>query len=173
MSRVLVGLILPSRFLGVVGEGGHIDVQAKLKWSSTVAYEWSVISSSVDEKQRVEVRCDNAIHQPIPLPDGWATGLRNAHLHDAARAACSLLQANEVFANIDCRAIGACKMANVGSGPHDAGRVVRLQAPDGSRQDYLLCAHVRGDEWICHKGSVDRHRVLDDDDPFKASCCIV
>ncbi len=69
MSRVLVGLILPPRFLGVVGEGGHIDAQTKLKWSSTVAYEWSVISSSVDEKKRVEMRCDNAIHQPIPLPD--------------------------------------------------------------------------------------------------------
>jgi hypothetical protein len=164
---------LPSRLLGVVGEGGRIDSQAKLKWSSVVAYEWSAITNTADEKQRVEVRCDHAIHQAIPLPDGWATGLRNAHLHDAARAACSLLQANEVFANIDCRAIGAPKRANVGSGPHDAGSVVRLKAPDGSRQDYLLCAHVRGDAWICHKGSVDRHRVLDDDDPFKASCCIV
>ena len=35
-------VLLGCRFLGVVGEGGHIDAQSKLKWSSTVAYEWSV-----------------------------------------------------------------------------------------------------------------------------------
>ena len=41
-----------------------------------------------------------------------------------------------------------------------------LQSPMGHRQDYLLVAQVEDDRWFCHKGSLHRSGVLDDDEPF-------
>ncbi len=156
------------RFQGIVLEDGCVDINAKLKTRSQLAFEWVAAFGEIYEAVVVHVKCGNAFQQGIPKPEGWETALRNSKLHEAARAAACSLQANEIYSNIDCRALGVPKVAPVGNGDDEVGGIVHLKEPDATRQDYLLCAHVRDSTWICHKGSHDPDRGghLHEENPF-------
>ena len=49
--------------------------------------------------------------------------------------------------------------------PWGAGTTAVLKAPTGGRMDVLLCAHIDGDRWLCHSGTLISGRV-DLENPF-------
>ena len=58
-----------------------------------------------------------------------------------------------VGGEIDCKFLGVARETRLAEpGEHTPGATVLL-AENGSRRAFLLCAHVEGDTWLCHRGS--------------------
>ena len=68
--------------------------------------------------------------------------------------------------DIDCAVLGAPKKTGlVDAGIMSPGSIMMLDVGD-TRSAYILCAHVHGDEWLCHPGTPDAEGELDLTDPF-------
>ena len=131
---------------------------------STIAYQWNVRVGGHHEQTVVKVRCDNADGKGVPFPKHWHTALRCANLQavgdEAAKAA-----REELGGEIACKLLGvAVQTTPPEPGEHQPGATVVL-AGDGSRMAHLLCAHIDGDTWLCHRGSFEEGK-LNDTDPF-------
>ena len=132
---------------------------------STIAYEWHVSVGVHHEQTVVLVRCGNASERGVPFPKTWHTALRCANLEDIANEAGKAAR-NEVGGDITCKVLGVCKKASLPEpGEQQPGATVLLSG-DGPRMAHLLCAHIDGDTWLCHRGSFDEHGKLNDTDPL-------
>ena len=68
--------------------------------------------------------------------------------------------------DIDCAVLGAPKKTGlVDAGIMSPGSIMMLDVGD-TRRAYILCAHVYGDEWLCHRGTADAEGELDLSGPF-------
>ena len=90
----------------------------------------------------------------MPVPDGWHTALRCTNLQAIADEAAKAAR-EEIGGDIACKSLGVCKKASLPEvGEHQPGATVLL-AGDGPRVAHLLCAHIDGDTWLCHRGSFE------------------
>ena len=72
----------------------------------------------------------------------------------------------EVGGEINSKLLGVCKKVSLPEpGEQKPGATVLL-AGDGPRVAHLLCAHIDGDTWLCHRGSFDADGKLNKTDPF-------
>ena len=105
-----------------------------------------------------------SFRQRCTFPKTWHTALRCANLQavgdEAAKAA-----REDVGNEIDCKVLGVCKKASLPEpGEQQLGATVLLTG-DGPRMAHLLCAHIDGDTWLCHRGSFEDGK-LNTTDPF-------
>ena len=54
---------------------------------SILRYRWEIKAVSLESWEDVTVRCDNAVHQSVPFPEQWRTGLRFMHIGGAIQKA--------------------------------------------------------------------------------------
>ena len=90
-----------TRYLGAV-VGGVDDVCGQLEKNTKVAFEWRREGGGIDERRRVEVRCDHACERGVPFPTSWH--YTAANLADAANKAARGAEAPEGV-KIACRSI--------------------------------------------------------------------
>ena len=131
-------------------------------------FEWNIKLQSYDDRFEETVRCDHACDRCVAFPEHWKTALRCVGLTKQAAEATAAARSMSESDHVDCTLLGlpkpvAVPIAGTLGMP---GSVVALQTATGMRQDYLLLSQVDADRWFCHKGSLDSHGVLDDDDPF-------
>ena len=150
---------LPCNYRGVVKDGA-CDINVRATHRGTIAYEWRVCACGYDEKALVNVRCGNACERGVPFPEGWQTAVRCSNLQTVAEDAAKAAR-DEIGGEIACKLLGvAMRTALPEPGEHQPGATVIL-AGDGSRMAHLLCARIRGDTWLCHRGSC-RDGALDE-----------
>ena len=131
---------------------------------STLAYEWQARVGGRHEQTVVKVRCDNISNQGIPFPKTWHTALRCANIQAVGDEAANAAR-EELGGDIDCKVLGVCKKASLPEpGEQQPGATVLLSG-DGPRMAHLLCAHIDGDTWLCHRGSFEDGK-LNDTDPL-------
>ena len=146
-------------------EGGF-DLEARAKWDTTVAFEWRARGTAFDDKCVVRIRCDHAARRSIQFPEQWRTALKCDNL--AGLVAKSVQKAREEcgVAAVECEVLGQPKASPLP--PPDAtlvpGATVGLLL-GGAKIEYLLCAPVRNDAWLCHRGSFVDDK-FDPDNPF-------
>ena len=64
---------------------------------------------------------------------------------------------------LSCTILG--QLASITEAAFTPGTLVALTAPSGARADFLLCAHIDGDRWLCHSGTL-LNCALDPENPF-------
>ena len=150
---------LSCNYRGVVKDGA-CDINERATRRGTIAYEWRVCACGYDEKALVNVRCGHASERGVPFPEGWQTAVRCSNLQTVAEDAAKAAR-DEIGGEIACKLLGvAMRTALPEPGEHQPGATVML-AGDGSRMAHLLCARIRGDTWLCHRGSC-RDGALDE-----------
>ena len=123
----------------------------------------------MNETVVVKVRCNHAASRSVPFPETWRTALRCDRLSSIAEASVQKACEEFGFSDLECRILGK---------PHEQplprpnakyapGSTVMLQTDNGGRLDFLLCAHVHGDVWLCHLGTF-KDNAFDRDNPFDA-----
>ena len=130
------------RYVGAAGG------EANLKYNSMAAFEWRIFGCGFDEKYEAAVRCNKVECQGIPFPGHWKTATRCADLGVLAN------QSSQSVGNgaAECILLGRPRLAlmsNATATVRVPGAVVQLQTQTGSRQDYLLAAHLEGNRWFC------------------------
>ena len=151
---------LSCEYRGVAVGNGVIDAAAHITKRCTLVYEWHIECAGLSESCVVNVECGHADRRGVPFPKSWHTALNCSNLapvaEDAAKAA-----RDEIGGEIACKLLGvAMRTALPEPGEHQPGATVML-AGDGSRMAHLLCARIRGDTWLCHRGSC-RDGALDE-----------
>ena len=142
---------------------------AKLTRRSNAEFKWVIQAFSRAATTVLPIRCDHAESRGIPWPQHWLTACKILPIvDDKCKAACTDAQNSSKNASVVCRLLGAPKNSGAldilcGSG---SGSVVSLTSSSGARQDYLLCAHVSGEKWLCHPGSFSKG-ILCADNPFR------
>ena len=154
---------LTCEYRGVATDEGHA-INEVPTYRATIAYEWHASVGGHLEHKLVKVKCGHASDRGVPFPEGWHTALRCTNLEDianeAGKAACK-----EIGGEIDCKLLGVCKKVSLPEpGEQKPGATVLL-AGGGPRMAHLLCAHIDGDTWLCHRGSFEEGK-LNDTDPF-------
>ena len=159
---------LTCEYCGIAADGEEYVIDEFPTGRSVLAYVWRACVGGHHEHTVVRVRCDNASTRGVPFPKHWQTALRCSNLQtmadDAAKAA-----RDELGGGIACKLIGVAKRTTLPEpGEHEPGATVLL-AGDGSRLAYLLCAHIDGGTWLCHRGSFQDDGELNPWNPLDAS----
>ena len=90
----------------------------------------------------------------MQLPEHWRTAMQCLTLGARAEASKSDMRATGV-SQVRCEVLGQAKHLeppSCESEEPETGKIVALRMGE-SRVVFLLCAHVRADEWLCHRGS--------------------
>ena len=88
--------------------------------------------------------------------------------NDQVQCRQALLHAREAsgLEDLTCLLLGPAKMkAVVDSGPMQEASLAMLQT-GGAIIAYLLCAHIRDNLWLCHRGAFDGDGSVNMTDPF-------
>ena len=104
----------------------------------------------------VHVRADNAAERGVPLPEGWHVALSASDLSTFAAEAGRSLEAGNGVSELECRLAGVPKACLPGpDGELCPGAIVPMYTPSSGRVNFVLCAHVFGNDWYCHAGSFE------------------
>lgn len=141
------------RYLGVVAEDGDAllgDEEPKMR--STVKFLWTVDVFTAVYMEETQLELRDAKRRGVPIPEGWqakisATGFSHLASDAAVRAARAY-----PGLSVSCNALGAPRGLSVPSkhGGLRVGSVVAMPSEGGMPQAHLLCAHVYGNQWLCH-----------------------
>jgi hypothetical protein len=121
---------------------------------SIAFFEWRVCGENVDRSCTSKVRCGNAVQQGVPFPREWLTPLRCRDLPRIAKSSAQRVH-EDCGVDVQCRVLGQPRKSNLPpcGAPQSPGSTVVLQTSKGPRLEYLLCAHVNEDVWLCHRGT--------------------
>ena len=117
-----------------------------------LVYTWAIGIDGAVHEYEVEMRADNASIRGVPLPEHWRTAIRCRDLANRAAEAARVVEAWKAMADVDCAVVGVLKPQLLRDADTVVGDIVGLRTPAG-RMQFVLCAHVSGDEWYCHAGS--------------------
>ena len=127
-----------------------------------VSFEWQLQVEGVQYRHVVSVTANSASMQGVPLPESWRTAMVCSSLDEIADRF-AVEQSAELGLNLSCTILGQLAAPpEAGSTP---GTVVALKAPSGARMDFLLCARIDGDRWLCHSGTL-LNGSIDPENPF-------
>ena len=116
-----------------------------------VKFEWHVKGDGFEEREFVSVSVHDATRQGIPFPDKWRTALECTNLGNIADLSVEAEAKKTGLTHLSCTILGQPKAVSLPPKVRSLlpGGAVTLEGPDGSRIDYLLCAHIEGDRWFC------------------------
>ena len=131
-----------------IGDHGGV-----LAWHSTLAFHWAIAVDGAIHESDVHVRADNAAERGVPLPEGWQIALRATDIGSRATDAGRALEAGEGVSELLCSLAGVPKACLARSdGELCPGTIAPLRTLASGRVNFLLCAHVFGNDWYCHTG---------------------
>ena len=143
----------------------YLQHDGRVANDTLVSFEWQLQVEGVQYRHVVSVTANSASMQGVPLPESWRTAMVCSSLDEIADKF-ALEQSAKLGIDLSCTILGQL------TAPHEAayafGTIVALQASSGARVDFLLCARIDGDRWLCHRGTL-RNGVLDHDNPFDPS----
>ena len=125
---------------------------------SSISFHWAIAMDGAIHEAEAHVRSDNVAERGVPLPEGWRVALSACDLGSRATEACSDLEAVDDVSDLACSLAGVPKACTAGSdGELCPGTIVPLHTPSSARviQNFVLCAHVFGNNWYCHAGSFE------------------
>jgi hypothetical protein len=140
-------------------------LEAQVKKKTDIAFRWRAQGVGFDKTFVTTKTCNKVQQRSIPFPDCWRVALKCKSLPVIIDEAARKFR-KETRMQVDCLLLGQPKHSKLP--PADAGnvpgKVVALQI-GSSRFEFLLCAHVRGDVWWCHRGSF-LNDTFDAENPF-------
>ena len=123
---------------------------------SILDFHLAIAMDGVVREANVHVRTDNAIDRGVPLPEGWRVALSANGLGSRAAEAGRTLEVGGGVTELECKLAGVPKACIAGSdGELCPGTIVPLRTPSSARVNFVLCAHVFGNDWYCHAGSFE------------------
>ena len=130
-----------------------------------VSFEWQLQVEGARCRHVVSVTANSASMQGAPLPESWRTAMVCSSLGEIADRF-AVEQSAKLGLELSCAILGQL------AAPPDAaltqGTVVALKAPSGARMDFLLCARIDGDRWLCRSGAL-LNGSIDPGNPFGMS----
>eukprot|EP00973_Karenia_brevis_P096384 12431531-Karenia_brevis.AAC.1 len=159
------------RYIGVVTEN-VFNLNAHVQWDTTVAFQWKAQGHSFNETHIVQGRCLNFVQRSVAFPPHWRTALKLQGISCIVDE--SVKEARERFEmpSMQCILLGQPKDVLIPeSQEHVTGAILRLQSGE-ALFEYLLCAHVREQSWLCHRGTFNKHEI-DKNNPFDAKDLVI
>ena len=103
-------------------------------------------------EEQVSLRCQSVKDRGVPMPNGWQLAIQALKLPEIARRSAAKAIAEFGYDGLECKVLGIARSLPELSGAlHDQiGSLRVLSSPDIGRRPAVLCAHVRGTEWLCH-----------------------
>jgi len=140
-------------YIGVPLQDGSYDIAAHLHSYAVAAFRWTGLFEGMPRKTIVEVRCNNATSRGVTFPPLWNLAIRACSLPAIADESAKAFAEDIGVSNVACTIFGMAKSHAIAdeSVPNVPGSVVKLSA-HRIGVEYLLCAHVLGDYWLCSKG---------------------
>ena len=155
---------LTCEYRGVAAQDEEYAINDIPARRSTIAYAWHACVGGHHEQALVKVRCGDASHQGVPFPKSWHTALRCANLQAAGDEAAKAAR-DELGGDIACKLLGVARRTTLPEPAEQKPGATVLLAGGGPRMAHLLCAHIDGDTWLCHRGSFEDGK-LDETDPL-------
>ena len=128
---------------------------------NSVDFTWTIDWQGGRHTAVHRLRVDNALRKDrrIPMPPGWDVALNALKLADHARDSSQRSLPLDVR-KLNCKLLGAPKRFDLPQNDLSPGACVALVV-DGRRVNYVLVAHIHGDEWRCSPGAkIQNGRVL-------------
>ena len=144
--------VVTCEYLGVLKDDGFtLDVSPTLR--STVGYNWSYRDNTTAVSHTKKARYDYSAEYGTSLPEQWKTALKCSRLPDIARASAALFEEQSGLRDVDCRMVGVPRPVSIHlDGRIELGSILKL-AMGIAPVEHALCACVRGQSWLCHRGS--------------------
>ena len=161
-------LTLSCSYLGVKTDEGY-NAKARVRKKSAVAFDWRATHPDFEHRTIQEVDADNACERGVKMPAHWKSAI-SFDADQIAATSADKLKRQHRLESCECAILGCPKPAPLRSmeQPLDVGSCVTLEHHSGSRLSYLLAAHVEGDVWWAHRGSLN-DVGLDSASPFDSS----
>ena len=154
------GVSLPSsaeftcEYLGVLTDDGF-KLEARPTLRSTVGHKWSYRDNTVNVSQTKKARYDYSVEHGTSMPEQWKTALKCRRLSVIARESAALFEEHSGLRDVTCRVIGLPRPVTIHlDGRIELGSILKL-AMGIAPVEYVLCAHVEGQTWLCHRGSFE------------------
>ena len=120
----------------------------------------------VSKQHEKSVNAKNAQQRGVPFPAAWQTALRSRDLSTLIAPAVDAAREGSGVADANCTCVGVAQSGTLAeSGAVQPGATVVLGS-GGARIAYILCACLREDVWLCHRGTLDHDGAVDMLDPF-------
>ena len=120
---------------------------------STVGYKWSYRDNTIDVTQIKKARYDYFAEHSTGLPEQWKTALKCNRLHVIARDSAALFEEQSGLRDVSCRLVGVPRPVSLHLDSRiEFGSILKM-AMGIAPVEYALCAQVRGQSWLCQRGS--------------------
>ena len=138
-----------------------------LKRGAMLTFRWHFKGAGYEETCDITARCNSVAEREVPFPDTWQTAVQCLSLDQIAeKSARNVREQEPSLTEVQCQVLGQVKPipSVVDAASPSPGKSVALSV-NGSRVVYLLCAHVEGESWLCHRGTF-ADGELDKDSPL-------
>ena len=140
----------------------YVGGEANITSQTVVPFEWQIDVGGVCHSEVVSVRADHALQRGLHEPKSWIIARACSNL-DAIAQHASVTHSERLGLDLSCSILG--QRTVVADHASAAGNTVALITCNGERMEFLLCAHIYGDRWLCHRGTLVNGK-LDCDNPF-------
>ena len=126
---------------------GTVQEEEPLRTLTRITFGWEVSGAGFQGRVPQELLVTTALHNKgASLPWELKMPLTVACLPTAI-AKRRLVPAMSKHEEVECHALGIAK-------EHEADLETTFAVRSSRRQEYLKCAHIDGDEWLCHAGGI-------------------
>ena len=132
-----------------------------------VDFEWRIEMCGYDERCLARLVCEDACRQSVPFPERWLTAMRCVKLRQLAHDTVEEVGSKTIATNLESVFLGVPKDCGVPERGVEGciGSVAALKNDRGQRNDYILCARIDHERWLCHQGTL-ADGTLDEENPF-------
>ncbi len=126
----------------------------KLRRDTPLTFRWRVKCAGYEATHDVNARCNHVTERGVPLPEHWRTAMQCLTLEARAEASTGDMRETGV-SQVRCEVLGQARILEPScaeSEEPETGKIIALRTGE-SRVMFFLCAHVHGNEWLCHRGS--------------------
>ena len=143
----------------------YLQHDGRVSRNTRVSFEWQLQVEGCQHRHVVSLTADSASNHGVPLPESWRTALACTSLDEIADTF-AVEQTAKLGLELSCTILG--QLAATPEAAFTPGTVVAIKAPNGARMDFLLCARIDGDRWLCHSGTLINGSI-DPGNPFDPS----
>ena len=143
----------------------YLQHDGRVASHTLVSFVWQLQVEGEQYRRAVSVTADNASKHGVPLPESWRTALACSSLNEIA-AKFAAEQSAQLELELSCTILG--QLAEHPGTACTPGTIVALKTHRGGRKDFVLCACIDGDRWLCHSGTL-LNGSIDPGNPFDPS----
>lgn len=153
------------QYIGVAQPDGSYDLHSPIQQYSHVGFRWCAYDDGFLDAT-VQIRPDDAVARGVCLPLSWLLVPECKSLQIKADMAAAEAREKYGLTKATCHVLGQSRPCSLADNPIglEPGSVVQL-CFEFVNVEFLLCAHVFQDLWICTQGHFDGD-VFQMSDPF-------